>query len=111
MTVGKFAGENGYRILSTSSEAFDREFSGVYVCDLLSWAMTKVNSGDIWVTVHTNLNIVAVAVLTGAACVIIPEDIAVEEATLQRAEREGVIIASSSHNSAEIVARVHKAIL
>ena len=46
----------------------------------------------VWITVQTHMNIVAVAVLTEIACIIIPEGIQVEEEVLNKAENEGVVI-------------------
>jgi hypothetical protein len=110
MTVREFASQNGYRIVTADSDALDRPITGVYACDLLSWAMVKVNEGDVWTTVHTNLNVVAVASLTNAACVVIPESIPIEESTVERANREGVPMLSASHDAAEIAVRAHRAI-
>ena len=43
------------------------------MCDV-SHAMANIKDGNVWVTVHTNINIAAVASLTNTACVIIPEN-------------------------------------
>jgi len=110
MTVREFANRNGYRIATDESEALDRPITGVYACDLLSWAMAKVTAGDVWTTVHTNLNVVAVASLTGAACVVIPECIEIEPATIARANREDVVMLSAPHGAAEIAVRAHRSI-
>ena len=42
----------------------DREISGGYAGDLLSWVISRAKSGDVWVTIMSNINIVAVASLT-----------------------------------------------
>lgn len=68
------------------------EMSGCYIGDLLSLAMSKVKPGNVWITIQTNLNVVAVAGLTEAACVIIPDGITVEEATLQKARVQQITI-------------------
>ena len=110
MTVREFAVKNGYRIVTEESPSLDRTLTGVYACDLLSWAMAKVSSGDLWTTVHTNLNVVAVASLTGAACVVIPESIEIEEPTVERANREDVPFLSAGHGAGDIVVRAYRAI-
>jgi hypothetical protein len=110
MTVREFAEKNGYRIATDEMAALDQPIRGVYACDLLSWAMAKVSAGDVWTTVHTNLNVVAVASLTGAACVVIPEGVDIEAPTLARANREDVPMLSAPHSAAEICLRVHRAL-
>ena len=42
----------------------DKSFEGVYVGDLLSRAMSRVECDNLWVTIMSNVNVVAVATLT-----------------------------------------------
>jgi len=84
-----------------------RELAGAYPCDLLSWVMAHINSDFAWVTVHTHVNIIAVAKLTGIPCVIIPENIDVEPYTLKKAEDEEVVLLGTSMNSYEICTSIY----
>lgn len=102
MTVLEFAQKNSYEILSSKNIAERTNIKGVYVCDMLSHAMAKVSDGGVWITVHTNINIVAVASLTNAACIVVPESIEVEKITLEKAEEQGVIIICAPNSSYEI---------
>lgn len=101
MTVKEIAQKLGCKIVN-ESELINKQVTGVYACDLLSHAMAKVNQGDAWITVHTNLNVIAVASLTDCACVIIPESIDIEELTIERANEKAVVILSCSKSSAHI---------
>lgn len=101
MDVREFAEKNKMRIVSGEGN-INKSVTGVYVCDLLSWVMSHAQKGDAWITVHTNLNIVAVALLTEAACIIIPENIEVEQATLDRAEQEGIVIVCTELSAYEV---------
>jgi len=101
MTVKELAEKFNYRIVNTP-DSINRQVTGAYACDLLSHAMAKINEGDAWVTVHTNLNVVAVASLTNCACVIIPENIEIENQTIERANDKGVVFLSSSKSAALI---------
>ncbi|EPR09189.1 DRTGG domain-containing protein [Ruminiclostridium papyrosolvens] len=74
----------------------------IYICDLLSWVMSHAKKGDAWITVLTNVNVPAVALLTEVACVIIPEDISVEEMTLRKAKGNGIIMISTRYNAFDI---------
>lgn len=102
MKVHELSQKLGYKILTQDSSALERQVTGVYTCDLLSHAMAKLNQGDVWITVHTNLNVIAVASLADCACVIIPEDIKVDEQTLIRAKEKGVAILSSTISAAKL---------
>lgn len=86
----------------------DKDVTGVYCGDLLSWVMSHAEAGDAWITVHVHVNIVAVAKLVEAACVIIPEGISIEEATRQKAEEQGVVILGTDMNAYEICWRIHE---
>ncbi|EMS71464.1 DRTGG domain-containing protein [Ruminiclostridium cellobioparum] len=78
----------------------------VYICDLLSWVMSHAQKGDAWITVLTNVNVPAVALMTEVACVIIPEAIKAEELTLKKANENGIIIIGTQLNSFEISRRI-----
>jgi predicted transcriptional regulator len=95
---------------ATGEVGLDREVDGVYVCDLLSWVMSHAEKGDLWITVLTNLNVVAVAVLAEVACIVVPEGIPAESATVQRAVQEGVPILCSSLSAYEICCKMQKLI-
>ena len=85
--------------LLTQNGKEDTEVTDGCVCDLLSWVMARGEQGMAWVTVQTHLNVVAVACLHDFACVIIPENIEVPEATIKKASDEGIIIYSSPKTS------------
>ena len=72
----------------------DREITGGYIGDLLSWVMGKAQSGDAWITIMSNINIVAVASLTDVACIILAENVQLDEAVITLANDKGVNILS-----------------
>ncbi len=83
-----------------------RPLSGCYICDLLSYVMSHASKGNVWITVQTNINVVAVASLTEVGCVIVPENIDVEEVTIKKAEAEGIIMLSSSMTAYDIAKKL-----
>ena len=107
MTAADLADKLEMTKLTTNSEQ-NNNVTGVYCGDLLSWVMSHAKKGDAWITVHTHLNIVAVALLVEAACVILPEDIRIEEATRKKAEQQGVVILGSALSAYEISWRIHE---
>ena len=62
MKVSEFAEKLNLEIL-TEGNGSSKDIKGMYICDLLSWAMSHAQKGDAWVTVHTHVNIIAVAVM------------------------------------------------
>ena len=74
---------------------------GGYTSDLLSCVMAGAKNGNLWVTLQAHLNIVAVASMLDVAAVII-ENAQPDEATLAKANEQGVILLSTSKFSYEI---------
>ncbi|HEX3029126.1 MAG TPA: AraC family transcriptional regulator [Clostridia bacterium] len=100
MKLSEFAEALEMKVLAGND--LSKDVTGVYVGDLLSWVMSHAEKGNAWITVLTNLNTVAVAVLTEVACIIIPERIDADEQTVIRAQKEGVVILGSQMTAYEI---------
>lgn len=84
----------------------DREVSGCYIGDLLSWVMGRAKADNAWITIMSNINIVAVAALTDVSCIILSEGVTVEENVKTTAEAKGVNILMStlpSYETAKII--------
>lgn len=92
----------------TSPDYEDREVTGCYIGDLLSWVMGRAQSGDAWITIMSNINIVAVASLTDAACIILCEGVFPETEVIEKANSQGIIILRSSLTAYEIACRIEK---
>ena len=84
----------------------DREVTCGYVCDLLSCVMSHGDSGMAWVTVQTHMNVIAVAVLSEMACVILPESIDMEEESLAKAVSENMVVLQSPLTAFDICGRM-----
>ncbi len=57
----------------------ERTVDGVYIGDLLSWVMGKAQADNAWITIMSNINVIAVASLADTACVILAEDVSLTE--------------------------------
>lgn len=97
MTVNDILKINDFKSVVLSDG--DREVSGVYIGDLLSWVMGKANSGDAWITIMSNVNILAVASLTDCACVILSEGVTLSEEIIETAKEKGINVLSFSKSS------------
>ena len=78
-----------------------REINGVYIGDLLSWVMGKAQTDNAWITIMSNINVVAVASLTDVACVILAEDVKMEADVINTAQEKGINILSTSLSTYE----------
>lgn len=108
MTVKELAQRLQLKILTEIDE--DKEVTGCYSGDLLSWVMSKAKTGDVWLTVMGNVNAVAVAVLTECACIVLTENAALDELAKQKAELQGVTFLQSDRNAYELSVEISKLI-
>ncbi len=88
----------------------EREVTGCYCGDLLSWVMSRAQEGDAWLTVMGNVNSIGVAVLADVACIILTENAALDSDALERAEQNGVTILTTAKNSYQVAAEISRLI-
>jgi predicted transcriptional regulator len=74
----------------------EREIDGVYIGDLLSWVMGRAQMDNAWITIMTNVNVIAVASLADTSCVILAEGVEMPEDLVQTAQEKEINILSSS---------------
>lgn len=88
MTVGELIDSGLFKPLSVSHP--EREINGAYIGDLLSWVMGRAETDNAWITIMSNVNVIAVASLTDVACVIFAEGVIPEESIIATAKEKGI---------------------
>ena len=81
-----------------------REIRGAYTGDLLSWVMGRGKQDQAWVTIMTNINIVAVATLVDFACIVVAEGAEIGEDVREAARAKGVNLLASPRPAFELCA-------
>jgi predicted transcriptional regulator len=104
MKVSELSSNKDFTVLSMPSP--DREINGAYVGDLLSWVMGRAKEGDAWVTIMSNVNIIAVCSLADPSCIVLSEGVSPDPEALKRAEEQGVNILSTSLDTFSACARI-----
>ncbi len=89
-------------VVAAGHDGIENEIKGCYIGDLLSLAMSKVCEGYVWITIQTNINIVAVATLSDAGCIIIADGFTPDENTAQKADAEGIPVLTCNKSAYEI---------
>lgn len=97
MTVEELIQKNLYEVISNGNHT-DSIIEDIFCCDLLSIAMSKAPAGCVWVTVMANVNTLAVASLTEAACIILAEDVRMDKETIQKAKSQGITVLSTKQS-------------
>ena len=104
MTVEQLIKESGFRPIALPDK--DREINGAYVGDLLSWVMGRACSDNVWITIMSNLNVVAVATLADVSCVIFAEGVTPDEELIKVAESKSVNLICSDLSSYETAVKI-----
>lgn len=68
----------------------DKQVQGAYAGDLLSWVMGNASEGNAFVTIMTNVNVVAVATLIDMSCIIFAEGVHVPDDVVQAAKDKNI---------------------
>ena len=84
----------------------EREVSGGYCGDLLSWVMGRAQQDNAWITIMSNMNIVAVASLSDVSAVILAEGVTLDQSVIDTASAKGVNILSSDKGTFELAAMI-----
>ena len=104
MTVEELAIKTGLATVTLPDAS--REIQGAYVGDLLSWVMGRASSDNAWITIMSNINVVAVATLADVGCVILAEGVTPDAELVKVAEAKGVNILTSPLSSYETALRI-----
>lgn len=85
----------------------EREIKGGYTSDLLSDVMGNAGEGNIWVTLQTHKNIMAIASLKELSAIVLVKGYQPEEDTLAESESEGIPILSTTKQAFEITGEIY----
>lgn len=94
MTVGDLLKNENFKAITLPNK--DRMVCDVYIGDLLSWVMGRAKSDDAWITIMSNVNILAVASLADTSCIILAEDVTVDETIKATALEKEINILSTN---------------
>lgn len=102
MTVGEAARQLGLEPYSVRCINLGAELSGCYIGDVLSIAMLRISCGDAWITVQKDINVPAVACMTGAAMVITADGAVLDADAAARAAEKNIPVFRSEKSAYEL---------
>ncbi len=105
MTIRELASEMELSLLTQAGA--DAEIKNGYCGDLLSWVMGRAPSESVWVTIMSNKNVLAVAVLAEIRAVLFAEGVQPDSELLAKAEEEGVALLTSPKPAFELAGRIY----
>ena len=104
MTAKSFVELAGFKIICMPDP--ERNISGAYVGDLLSWVMGRAEADNVWITIMSNTNIVAVATLAGVGCILLSEGVTLDEEVVKLASDKGINVFSTELASYDAAIKV-----
>jgi len=108
MTVNQLKKELDLKVLAQGE---DKKINSCYISDLLSRVLGRSKAGDVWITVQTSKNMIAVAVMVEAACVILPEWLTAPDDIVEIAESESLTLFSSGDTAYELAIKISALLL
>lgn len=94
--------EEKLNVTAVSNGEENPAVTGCYIGDLMSLAMARLEEGNLWITIQTNLNVIAVAALKEAAGVILADGAVPDANALAKAKEEGIFLYTSEQSAYEL---------
>lgn len=91
----------------SGEKGLGREITGGYVSDLLSDVIGGAHEGNVWITMQTHHNVIAVASLKELAAVIMVKGLRPAEETIRKSNEEGIPVLSSFNDTFKITGRLY----
>jgi len=104
MTVNEAISKLGLSVVTLPDG--ERTVEGGYCGDLLSWVMGRARSGQAWITIMSNVNVIAVATLADVSCVILAEGVMPEAEIISLAEQKGINLLRSDEAAFETAIKI-----
>ena len=104
MTVGELIPAMGLTVFHLAQP--ERPVTGGYVGDLLSWVMGRAGQDCAWLTIMSNQNVAAVALMADVSCVILTEDVLPDPDLLRRAKEKGVNLLGTAQDTFSAAGRL-----
>lgn len=89
-------------------KGLENEISGGYVSDLLSDVMGNADSGEVWITLQTHKNVMAIASLKDLAAIVLVNNHQPEEDTLAQANEEGIPLLGTPLSTFEVAGKLYE---
>ena len=107
MTVNEIVEKLGLKVFS-GEKGLEKEITGGYVCDLLSDVMGHADQGNIWITLQTHKNVMAIASLKDLAAVVIVKGFEPETDAIEKSNEEEISILGTDLESFEITGKIYE---
>ncbi|MCD6161426.1 MAG: serine kinase [candidate division Zixibacteria bacterium] len=107
MTLIEVVEKLGLHVM-TSKDVGDTEVTGGYTCDLLSSVMANSKTGNLWITMQTHQNVIAVAKLKDLAGIVFVNGRQPDKETTQKADEEYITVLGTDESAFNISGKLYQ---
>ncbi len=107
MTLKRIIEELNLKIVG-GENGLNNKVTGCYVSDLLSDVMGFADEGEIWITLQTHINVMAIASLKDLAAIILVKGFEPEADTLQKSNEENIPILITEDNTFDVAGKLYE---
>jgi len=107
MTVEQLKEKLGLKVFG-GEQGMGNEITGGYVSDLLSDVMGNADTGQVWITLQTHKNVMAIASLKDLAAIILVKNHVPEEDTLAQSDEEGIPLLGADMSTFELSGKIYE---
>jgi len=105
MTVNEAISKLGLSVVTLPDG--ERTVEGGYCGDLLSWVMGRARSGQAWITIMSNVNVIAVATLCDPSCIILAEGVTLPQDIINKANDQEINVLRSDIPAFELCGKLY----
>jgi predicted transcriptional regulator len=106
MTVQHLVNALKLKVFS-GAKGLDNTIDGGYVSDLLSDVMGNAREGQVWITLQTHKNVMAIASLKDLAAVVLVKGLQPDADTLIQSEEEGIPFLGTTDQTFEMSGKLY----
>ncbi len=107
MTIQELVNTLGLEVYSGKA-GLNKTVEGGYTSDLLSDVMGHAREGNVWITLQTHKNVMAIASLKDLSAVILVKGLQPDEDMAAQSEKEGIPVLGTKKQCFEISGEVYK---
>jgi predicted transcriptional regulator len=93
--------------LFSGNQGLENSIKGGYVSDLLSDVMGNASEGEVWITLQTHQNVMAIASLKDLAAVILVKGFEPDEDTMEHSNEEGIPVLGTDLETFEMAGKLY----
>lgn len=91
----------------SGEQGLENKITGGYVSDLLSDVMGNAAEGEVWITLQTHQNVMAIASLKDLAAVIIVKGLQPDEDTIKHSDKEQIPLLGADLETFEMAGKLY----